>query len=91
MIPGGTNIRDPSCMPTSLPDRRLAEHERFRYESDVPVIFGHYSLSAERGIGSDRAVCVDYSVAKEGELVAYRWDGETVLSDSKIVRAADLG
>jgi hypothetical protein len=91
LIPGGTDIRDPSCRPTSLPDRRLAEDERFRYESDVPVIFGHYWWSAALGIGSDRAVCVDYSVAKEGELVAYRWDGETVLSDLKIVRAADLG
>ena len=91
LIPSGTDIRDPSCMPTSLPDRRLAEHERFCYESEVPVIFGHYWWSAAHGIGSDRAVCVDYSVAKEGELVAYRWDGETVLSDSKIVRAADLG
>lgn len=91
LIPGGTDIRDASCMPTSLPDRPLANHERFSYEADVPVIFGHYWWSAERGITSDRALCVDFSIAKQGELVAYRWNREPVLSDSKIVRAADLG
>ena len=87
MIPGGTDIRNASCLPTSLPDRRLADHERFAYESDVPVIFGHYWWTAERGITSDRALCIDFSIAKEGELVAYRWDGETTLSEARIVRA----
>ena len=87
LIPGGTDIRDARCMPTSLPDRQLADHERFRYESDVPVIFGHYWWTAERGITSTRALCVDFSIAKEGELVAYRWDREPVLSGSKIVCA----
>jgi hypothetical protein len=91
LIPGGTEIRNASCMPASLPDRPLADHERFAYEADVPVIFGHYWWSAERGITSDRALCVDFSIAKQGELVAYRWNREAVLSDSKIVRAADLG
>jgi hypothetical protein len=89
LIPGGTGIHLRDCEPTPLPDRRLGEHERFAYESDVPVIFGHYWWSAREGVGSDRAVCVDYSVAKKGELVAYRWDGERTLSESKIVRAAE--
>ena len=42
----------------------------------------------QQGITSDRALCVDFSIAKHGELVAYQWDGETILSESKIVRTA---
>ena len=87
MIPGGTEIHDADCAPVSLPDEPIAEADRFRFDSDAPVIFGHYWWSADRGVTSDRALCVDFSVAKEGELVAYRWDGEMALSESKIVRA----
>jgi hypothetical protein len=27
---------------------------------------------------SERVVCIDYSVAKGGQLAAYRWNGEAV-------------
>lgn len=60
-------------------------NEQFVYDSDVPVIFGHYWRTAKQGITSERVVCVDYSVAKSGQLVAYRWDGEQALSACKVV------
>ena len=47
-----------------------------------PVFFGHYWLSPDK----DRAplrhnlACLDYSAAKNGPLVAYRWDGESALT-----------
>ena len=31
--------------------------------------------------------CVDYSAAKDGPLVAYRWDGEQELDASRFVEA----
>ncbi len=31
------------------------------------------------GILSDKVACVDYSAGKADPLVAYRWDGETIL------------
>ena len=37
---------------------------------------------------SKRHACVDYSVAKSGPLVAYRWDGELELDAGKFVAAA---
>jgi hypothetical protein len=31
-------------------------------------------------------VCLDYSVAKGGELIAYRWNGEQELTPAGLVR-----
>jgi hypothetical protein len=87
MVAAGTQILEADHTPASLPDDPIAEEHRFVFDSDVPVIFGHYWWSAKQGITSDRALCIDFSIAKQGELVAYRWDGETTLSENKIVRA----
>jgi hypothetical protein len=55
------------------------------YQDDTPVFFGHYWLRGEPQILQPHAVCLDYSVAKGGQLVGYRWDGEQVLSADKLV------
>jgi hypothetical protein len=49
-----------------------------------PVIFGHYWFTGTPEVISAKFVCVDYSAAKDGPLVAYRWDGETALSSDKL-------
>lgn len=54
------------------------------YQDDTPVFFGHYWLRGEPQILQPHAVCLDYSVAKSGQLIAYRWDGEQVLSADKL-------
>lgn len=55
------------------------------YPADAPpVFFGHYWLRAEVPAAlAPNVACLDYSVAKGGMLVAYRWDGEKQLSSSK--------
>ena len=57
------------------------------YPADAkPVFIGHYWLQAEHpALLTSNVACLDYSVAKGGFLTAYRWDGETELSDSKFV------
>lgn len=85
LMPSGATIFDPDGAAASLTEDPIAIGDSPRYDADVPVVFGHYWWSADRGITSDRALCVDFSVAKGGDLVAYRWDGETSLSASKIV------
>ena len=35
--------------------------------------------------------CLDYSVAKEGKLVAYRWQGESVLAKENFTHAMSRG
>ncbi|MBF9015837.1 MULTISPECIES: metallophosphoesterase [unclassified Oceanispirochaeta] len=52
----------------------------FRSSDDFgPVFFGHYWFKGEPGLLTDKALCLDYSVAKDGFLAAYRWEGEEVL------------
>lgn len=52
---------------------------------DKPVFFGHYWLRGEPKIQADNVCCLDYSVAKGGNLVAYRFDGEQKLNKDKFV------
>ncbi|WP_055562679.1 metallophosphoesterase [Hymenobacter sp. AT01-02] len=59
----------------------------WHYQDAVPVFFGHYWLRGTPQLLSPHAVCLDYSVAKGGELVAYRWQGETELTPAGLVSA----
>lgn len=56
---------------------------------EKPVFFGHYWLQMDESTGpqiqSNNICCLDYSVAKDGHLVAYRYDGEQILSNDKFV------
>ena len=58
------------------------------YQDEEPVFFGHYWLRGEPVILQAHAVCLDYSVAKNGQLVGYRWDGEQTLTANKLVWVA---
>lgn len=56
------------------------------YKSDDKfVFFGHYWLKGEPTICKKNVCCLDYSVAKEGKLVAYRLDHERELDNSKLI------
>ncbi|MFV0478926.1 MAG: metallophosphoesterase [Parahaliea sp.] len=50
------------------------------YAVDAPPCFiGHYWLKGKPAVCASNVACLDYSVAKAGQLVAYRWSGEQVL------------
>ena len=61
-----------------LPDTRLPVD--FRYADATPVLFGHYWMETEPMITNPAAACLDFSVARQGFLTAYRWSGESELS-----------
>jgi len=85
LIPGNATAVDGSAYP-GLPDVPVAEAEAYRYRDDVPVFFGHYWFTGAPAPAAGRAVCVDYSAARDGcSLVAYRWDGEDVPSADRFV------
>jgi hypothetical protein len=50
---------------------------------EKPVFFGHYWLKGLPQLFKDNVCCLDYSVAKKGHLVAYRFDGEQRLDPQK--------
>jgi len=54
-------------------------------KNDKPVFFGHYWLQGKPTLLKHNICCLDYSVAKGGYMVAYRWDGERSLEESKLV------
>jgi len=64
-----------------LPAIEIPKAARYRYEPRKPVFFGHYWMGGEPTIQSPLAACMDFSVAKKGKLVAYRWNGEQTLSN----------
>jgi hypothetical protein len=57
----------------------------FGYRESTPVFFGHYWLNGSPTITAPNAACLDFSVAKEGYLTAYRWSGEVELTQTSLV------
>lgn len=53
----------------------------------TPVFVGHYWLTGTPAPQTPRVACLDYSAAKDGPLVAYRWDGEAILEQRRFVAA----
>ena len=77
---------DPSVVPQEdIPADILVSTETYPANAP-PLFFGHYWLEGEPTLLADNVACLDYSVAAQGELVAYRWDGEKTLSPSRFVR-----
>jgi hypothetical protein len=50
-----------------------------------PIFVGHHWFTGHPTIESPKLACLDWSAAREGPLVAYRWDGEAELSNDKLV------
>ncbi len=57
----------------------------FHGEDEMNVFFGHYWFKNNPAIIKGNVCCLDYSVAKGGKLVAYRYDGESVLSSGNLI------
>ncbi|MEQ1860623.1 MAG: metallophosphoesterase [Chthoniobacteraceae bacterium] len=80
-----------ACLPQSdaMPDVPIptALIDGWRpYAPDAPPVFiGHYWLPGPPELLAPNVACVDYSVAKGGPLVAYRWNGERELRAENFV------
>ena len=58
---------------------------------EKPVFFGHYWLREENPyLQSQNVCCLDFSVAKEGMLVAYRFNNEKKLNENNFVIAKTM-
>jgi hypothetical protein len=68
-----------------IPDLPLPPDVVLGASSDVPTFVGHYWLSGTPGIQNPTTAVLDYGAGKSGPLVAYRWDGEPVLSNDNLV------
>jgi len=51
----------------------------------TPIFLGHHWFTGHPVIESPKLACLDWSAAKDGPLVCYRWDGESELSNDSLV------
>jgi hypothetical protein len=84
-----TTLRDAALLPdekrATLPPTALPERARIGYADALSVFFGHYWLTGAPAPLAPTAACVDYSVAKGGQLCAYRFEGEPQLDPARFV------
>lgn len=80
VIPGDTKTVDGGAYPP-LDDAAAIEPPVAPYRADAPPVFyGHYWEMGTPRLQAANATCVDYSACRGGNLVAYRWTSEQVLS-----------
>jgi hypothetical protein len=72
--------------PEEIRDKEIPSDSVFHsYNEKTPVFFGHYWLKGLPNIENDSAICLDYSVAKGGKLVAYRLDKNNETLNSRLI------
>lgn len=71
----------------NMPDILLPHTVKLGNESRKPTFLGHYWLTGEPTIQNATTAVLDYSAAKDGPLVAYRWNGEQELTNDAFVTA----
>ena len=68
-----------------IPDTPLPESVVLGVASSVPTFVGHYWLSGKPGIQNPTTAVLDYGAGLAGPLVAYRWNGESELTNDAFV------
>lgn len=74
---------------SDLPDRIIETSELpssdFYKPTDKNVFFGHYWLKGKPTLNKKNVCCLDYSVARGGSLVAYRYNDELNLDENNFI------
>ena len=82
--PAEMTYKDISVEPLeNLPETKIdlthLTNADFYSSIEKPVFFGHYWLKGKPLLNKENVCCLDYSVAKKGYLVAYSFNGESIL------------
>ncbi len=72
-------------LPEKLIEISALKSPEFYHNKDKKVFFGHYWLKGEPSLYKDNICCLDYSVAKGGKLVAYRFEEEKILDKRNLI------
>lgn len=72
-------------LPETPVDHSLLPSTDYYTEQDKIVFFGHYWLRGKPLLHRANICCLDYSIAKGGNLVAYRFNGEEQLKEEGFV------
>ncbi|MCT4614468.1 MAG: metallophosphoesterase [Marinifilaceae bacterium] len=79
------SINNKSLLPDSIIPEHLITIDKDYDKNEKPVFFGHYSLMDKAGVQENNICCVDGGISNKGFMVAYRWDGNPVLSNKNTV------
>ena len=73
--------------PTAIIDPAAEGADFVPYGRDErPILVGHYWMQGDRPTRlANNVACLDWSVARGGPIVAYRFDGEAEIDDGKFV------
>ena len=77
----------PAASEHAVPDIEIPAEHRLGPVEGAPILFGHHWFSGTVKVESHKVACLDWSAAKGGPLVAYRWNGESELTDDRLVAA----
>jgi len=80
-----SSVESLDSLPDIPLDRSLLAHAEYYHPEEKPVFFGHYWLKGQPQVYRNNVCCLDFSVAKQGYLAAYRWNGEARLSNNNWV------
>lgn len=69
-------------LPEISVDLSLLKSQSYYKKDHKPIFFGHYWLKTKPQLYRENICCLDFSVAKGGYLVAYRFNGESKLNES---------
>ena len=70
--------------PVHYGNKKVTETNLFIKDTYKPTFFGHYWLNDEPSIKNPNAICLDYSIAKNGKLVAYSFNNEKAVSNKNL-------
>lgn len=81
----------PSGSRDCVPDLPIPESFGVVRVEGSPVMFGHHWFSGPVKLETPKVACLDWSAARDGPLVAYRWHGEDELRHEHLVAAGAEG
>lgn len=85
----GDLLFQPDPLPSEFAQRTISQEHREKMVlygvEQRPLFIGHYWLTGSPKAIAPNIACLDYSAVKSGRMVAYRFDGETQLSQKKFV------
>lgn len=69
--------------PEGYGNEPIEANKVYNYISNKIVFFGHYWLKGDPVIENEKAICLDYSIAKKGQLVAFKSEYLNVLNKAE--------
>ncbi len=77
-------------LPTQAVKLSALPSEKYYQPNEKVVFFGHYWLQGQPCLFKENICCLDYSIAKKGKLVAYRFNGEEKLNNNVLHYVTEL-